>query len=53
MLAATVLFSLIVPTAGQWEVLNRGIKGSLNSIDFVDDQTGWLAGRSGNLISDQ
>jgi len=32
---------------GQWEVLNEGFKGSVTSVDFIDNDTGWLSGRTG------
>jgi len=35
---------------GQWDLLNSGFKGRLNSIDFVDHQTGWIAGDAGTLL---
>jgi photosystem II stability/assembly factor-like uncharacterized protein len=34
----------------QWEILNEGFKGQINSIDFVNDNVGWIAGRSGTLV---
>ena len=32
---------------GQWEILNEG--GDFESIEFVNDQVGWIAG-SGTLL---
>jgi photosystem II stability/assembly factor-like uncharacterized protein len=38
------LLILIANLQGQWEILNEGITGSLNTIDFVNDRIGWMAG---------
>ncbi len=51
-LYVTIIYLGIIslPLYGQWEILNRGIRGKLNSMDFVDDKTGWLAGDKGTLL---
>jgi photosystem II stability/assembly factor-like uncharacterized protein len=36
------LFSLQLNLFGQWEVLNEGSDGRLNSIDFISDDIGWM-----------
>ena len=33
----------------QWEILNEGFKGSINTIDFVNENIGWIAGSNGTL----
>jgi len=35
---------------GQWEILNAGIKGSLNDIDFVNEEIGWIACDESSLL---
>ena len=37
-------------TIAQWEILNEGFKGSFNTIDFVNENTGWIAGSNGTLL---
>ena len=34
----------------QWEILNEGFKGSINTIDFVNENVGWIAGSNGTLV---
>ena len=34
----------------QWEILNEGFRGSINTIDFVNDNIGWIAGRNGTFL---
>ena len=34
---------------GQWEILNEGIE-NLYSIDFIDEDTGWIAGGTGHPL---
>jgi photosystem II stability/assembly factor-like uncharacterized protein len=36
--------------SAQWKILNEGFNGSLNSIDFVNDNLGWIAGSNGTLF---
>jgi len=36
--------------SAQWEILNEGFKGNLNTIDFVNDNVGWIAGSNGTLF---
>ena len=43
-LAITLLLTLCVKLPGQWEILNEGVKGSIDDFDFINDQTGWIAG---------
>jgi photosystem II stability/assembly factor-like uncharacterized protein len=42
----TIVFIFIIASNlhGQWEVMNEGIQGSVNSVDFIDVDTGWIAG---------
>jgi photosystem II stability/assembly factor-like uncharacterized protein len=45
---ALFLISILLTTCkAQWEILNQS--GSLSAIDFVDSETGWIAG-SGSLM---
>ena len=46
---ALLLFPLTNITA-QWEILNEGFKGHINTIDFVNDNVGWIAGSNGTLL---
>jgi photosystem II stability/assembly factor-like uncharacterized protein len=34
---------------GQWEVLNQGIDGGLHTVDFINENIGWIAGH-GTLL---
>ena len=34
----------------QWEILNDGFKGNINTIDFVNENIGWIAGYNGTLL---
>lgn len=34
----------------QWEVLNEGVKGNLNAMDFINVNVGWVAGDEGTLL---
>jgi photosystem II stability/assembly factor-like uncharacterized protein len=45
-LIAFVPFNL----TAQWEILNEGFKGSINTINFVNDNVGWIAGNNGTLL---
>jgi len=37
-------------SAAQWEILNNGLHGGLVSIDFVNDNSGWLAGNAAGVL---
>jgi photosystem II stability/assembly factor-like uncharacterized protein len=43
----SIILSLLENLNGQWEILNEG--GSYRSIDFINDQVGWIAG-DGTLL---
>jgi len=43
-------FSLLTNLNAQWEILNEGFKGGLNTIDFVNENVGWIAGWGGTLL---
>ena len=45
----TIFISLTI-LRGQWEVLNKGLPGGLVSIDFVNENSGWLAGNVAGLL---
>lgn len=49
-LILVILLSFIANLRGQWEILNQGIISSLNTIDFVNENVGWLAGTDGLLF---
>jgi photosystem II stability/assembly factor-like uncharacterized protein len=49
-LAIMVLILLNSSLNAQWEILSEGFKGSLNTIDFVDENIGWIAGTNGTLL---
>ena len=34
----------------QWEILNEGFKGQINTIDFVNENVGWIASDYGTLL---
>ncbi len=51
LLTLTIFFLNNVNLQGQWEVLNKGIKGGLSSVDFIDDDTGWMAGGEGLFMN--
>ena len=36
--------------AGDWDILNQGIHGNINSIDFISETTGWAVGYNRTLI---
>ena len=36
--------------SAQWEILNEGFRGSVNTIDFVNENVGWIAGGNGTLL---
>ena len=42
------LFSLSINA--QWEILNEGFKGRINTIDFVNENVGWIGGSNGILL---
>jgi photosystem II stability/assembly factor-like uncharacterized protein len=44
------LLILIAKLQGQWEIINEGVAGSFNTIDFVDKNTGWLGGLQGKIL---
>jgi photosystem II stability/assembly factor-like uncharacterized protein len=46
----TLLILLPLSLNAQWEILNEGFKGSINTIDFVDEYIGWIAGSNGTLL---
>ena len=54
-LMITSLFLMLTNLNAQWEVLNEGFKGSVNTIDFVNENVGWIGGGVGTLLktSDQ
>ena len=37
----------------QWEILNEGAKGEFKTIDFFNENFGWIAGDNGTLINTQ
>ena len=43
-LLTLILFSLPITLFEQWKGLNEGSNGWLNSIDFINDDIGWIAG---------
>src|SRR4030043_1509700 len=43
------LLSPITHLHVQWEILNQGTSGSLNTIDFVSENIGWVNGEEGIL----
>jgi photosystem II stability/assembly factor-like uncharacterized protein len=51
----TLIALLIVMTnlQAQWEILNEGVKGSLNAIDFINENVGWIGGSEGLLFKTQ
>ncbi len=49
-LSITILYSMIIPLNAQWETMNSGIRGRLNSLDFINSRTGWLAGTMGTIL---
>jgi photosystem II stability/assembly factor-like uncharacterized protein len=49
-LITTLLLLIPLHLNAQWEILNEGIKGQINTIDFVNENVGWLAGESGALL---
>ena len=51
-LSFTISIIVIMFTSlyGQWQVLNQGYGGNYNSIDFVNENIGWIAGRFGMLL---
>jgi len=36
---------------GQWEVLNEGFKGTVNSVDFINMNIGWMVSDEGILLN--
>ncbi len=50
----TTILSLIylTPLSAQWEIINDGsdLKVPINTIDFVNEDIGWIAGRNGTLL---
>jgi len=51
--ALVSLLCLIASLQGQWEILNEGVKGDINTIDFVNDNIGWIGGSDGLLLKTQ
>ncbi len=51
-ITALLMFCLILAGElnGQWQILNEGVKGNLNAIDFVNEKMGWVAGDDGVLL---
>jgi len=45
-----IFLSLFAHLQGQWEIWNEGVKGSINTIDFVNETIGWIAGTEGLLL---
>jgi len=47
-----LVFSTLIITnlMGQWEALNEGTRGKYNAIDFIGDDTGWVAGGESGLF---
>jgi photosystem II stability/assembly factor-like uncharacterized protein len=45
-----VYLGLYAQEGGQWDILNQGIDGSLNTIDFINENTGWITGYGGTLL---
>jgi photosystem II stability/assembly factor-like uncharacterized protein len=50
-LSLTIFITIFAFThlSAQWEKLNEGLPGTINSIDFVNE-TGWFAGHNGTLV---
>ena len=46
-LAFLIVIIIVAYLFGQWEILNEG--GDFKTIDFVNDQVGWIAGE-GTLL---
>jgi len=48
----SIALSLILLTnnIAQWEILNEGLNGRIETIDFVNENVGWLAGWAGTLL---
>ena len=48
----TIAILVLIPQSliAQWEILNEGFKGSINTIDFVNENVGWIAGSNGTLV---
>src|SRR3990172_7734763 len=45
------LLILIANLQGQWEIVyESGAGGAFNTIDFVDENTGWLGGLQGEIL---
>ncbi|MEJ2617948.1 MAG: YCF48-related protein [Ignavibacteriaceae bacterium] len=49
-LTIALLILMLSRLNAQWEILNEGFKGTIYTIDFVNENTGWLAGYIGNLL---
>jgi len=51
-LILTIVLSLFASTSlnAQWEILNEGFKGWINSIDFVNENIGWIGEGEANLL---
>jgi photosystem II stability/assembly factor-like uncharacterized protein len=48
-----IIIFLLLPLSNlsaQWEIINEGFKGWTNTIDFVNENVGWIAGSSGTLL---
>ena len=48
-----ILFSIVITLNGQnkWEVVNEGVDYDLKSVDFINDNTGWIAGENGIFLT--
>src|SRR3972149_2101943 len=49
-LIAAIFLIAFANLQGQWEILNEGVKSSLNAIDFANENIGWIAGNDGLLF---
>jgi len=49
-LAIAALLVFCFTLFAQWEILNEGVKGNLNVMDFVNEKVGWVAGDAGALL---
>ena len=44
MFTVFIIVFMIKTINAQWDILNQGIEGNAYSIDFVNDNVGWIAG---------
>ncbi len=49
LLATITSFLLLIPVSAQdqWEIVNEGIGSGFGAIDFINRDTGWVAGAKG------